>query len=124
MHCYNHRTTPAIAVCRACGKGVCQGCAHDTGTGIACRDSCEARVQLLNRIVDNNERVMKTANEQARTAGVAGFVTGGVMLAVGWMMYERGQEIVALMCVGMGLPLALMSLGRLFRERYPMSKQE
>ena len=74
MNCYNHRTTPALAICRACGKGLCQGCAH-TGAAIACRDACESRVRLLGRIVDDNEKAMRTANAQTRSAGLFGFIT-------------------------------------------------
>jgi len=40
MKCYNHPEREAVAVCRACGKAVCQECGLETGNGIACRQSC------------------------------------------------------------------------------------
>ena len=42
MKCYNHSGREAVAVCRACGKAVCQECGLETGNGIACRQICTA----------------------------------------------------------------------------------
>jgi len=124
MNCFNHRTSPAIGICKSCGKGVCQGCAVDTGNGLACRDSCESRVRLLTRMVDNNAKVMKTANAQSRSAGIYGLITGSVFLAMGWYAYTANQMMLVILLGGIGLPLLLIGLVRLFGERYPVAADE
>lgn len=40
MHCYQHRETEALAVCRSCGRGVCVACSHEGPEGITCSDGC------------------------------------------------------------------------------------
>jgi hypothetical protein len=124
MNCFNHRTSPALGICKSCGKGVCQGCVEDTGNGLACRDSCEARVRLLTRLVDNNARVMKTANSQTRTTGLYGLIMGSVFLGTGWLAYTANQMMLVLLLAGVGSPLLILGLIRLFWERYPVAAEE
>jgi hypothetical protein len=40
MKCYNHSEREAVAICRACGKAVCQECGLETENGFACQQSC------------------------------------------------------------------------------------
>jgi hypothetical protein len=124
MNCFNHRTSPAIGICKSCGKGVCQGCAVDTGNGLACRDSCESRVRLLTRMVDNNAKVMKTANAQTRSAGIYGLITGLVFLAMGGLAYTANEMTLVILLGGIGLPLVLLSVVRLFGHRFPVAAEE
>lgn len=51
MECFEHANSPAVGICRVCGRGVCHGCVRDTGHGLACSDACEKEVmdgQLIN----------------------------------------------------------------------------
>lgn len=122
MNCFYHYESPAVGVCRSCGKGVCRDCAAEVKNGIACRDMCEERVELLNAIVDNNSRVVKVAKLQSRRAGRAllffgaafgaagvallpqSIVLGGIMTALGAMYgyfgYSRIKEQKALKVPG------------------------
>ena len=38
--------------CKACHKGLCLECAHDTKNGLACVDTCIDEVKRLNRVND------------------------------------------------------------------------
>ena len=40
MKCFNHLEREAVAICKACGKAVCQECGLETENGIACQQSC------------------------------------------------------------------------------------
>jgi hypothetical protein len=40
MKCFKHQTREAVAICKACGRGVCSSCALESENGIACRQSC------------------------------------------------------------------------------------
>jgi hypothetical protein len=52
MNCFNHRDQAAVAVCKACGKGLCPECLAQVGSSIACRDSCENRAAVLDSLID------------------------------------------------------------------------
>jgi len=40
MKCYNHPERDSVAICKACGKGICHECARESENGIACQQSC------------------------------------------------------------------------------------
>ena len=49
MKCYRHRDKDAIAICKNCGKGLCDECAVEVGKGIACKSDCVSEVESINR---------------------------------------------------------------------------
>lgn len=69
MNCFNHSGAPAVAICKACSKGLCAGCAVDVGGGIACRNSCEVEVEKITRLVrlnaDRGSKVLSMSNPYA-----------------------------------------------------------
>ena len=40
MKCFTHQEIEAVAVCKACGKAVCNECAIESENGISCQQSC------------------------------------------------------------------------------------
>jgi hypothetical protein len=118
-NCFNHRTTPAVGICKSCGKGVCPACAADTGHGLACRDACEERVDLLDRMVARNARVLRAADAQSRSSGLYLLATGAVFLACGWWGYASGNGFLTLFCGGLGLIAVIFGLLRITTERFP-----
>jgi hypothetical protein len=44
MKCFTHRDTDAVAVCKQCGKAVCENCMVVGATGISCRGACAEQV--------------------------------------------------------------------------------
>lgn len=66
MRCFIHREKEAIAVCRACGKGLCPECGTDTGRGLGCRGICEQEirdyVQLIDRSIEFNKKGVGAVN--------------------------------------------------------------
>ncbi len=40
MKCCNHPASDAVAICKTCGRAVCQECMLESENGIACRQSC------------------------------------------------------------------------------------
>lgn len=55
MKCYNHPEKDAVAVCKACGKAVCQTCGIETRNGFACQQSC------VDNLAGTNELRLKQA---------------------------------------------------------------
>jgi hypothetical protein len=123
MNCFGHRNSAAVAICRACGRGACANCARETEHSVACSEICESRVRLMDQIVNNNVRVMKVANSQNWMHGMYGLFAGCIFLAMSGFAYLSGQMMMVFMLAGIGLPLALLGLTRLF-QNYPVVRQE
>ena len=58
MRCYRHPETAAVGMCKACHKGLCQNCAADTESGLACKDEHEETVLGYERLVNTQARAM------------------------------------------------------------------
>jgi hypothetical protein len=55
MRCYIHQDKEAIAICRACCKGLCPDCSVDVGRGLACRSgNCEQVTRDYIALLDRN----------------------------------------------------------------------
>ena len=50
MKCFNHPEKDAAAICLACGRGVCPGCAIASENGIACKQSCAENLAAENAL--------------------------------------------------------------------------
>jgi hypothetical protein len=119
VNCFAHQTAPAVGICRACGKGVCAGCAADTGAGLGCKDSCEERVLLLGRIVDSNAGMVRAADRQTWSSGMLGVVMGVLFLAIAVWTHKEAHVVMTTMLGGMGLILLGHGFVRLTAERFP-----
>lgn len=60
MHCYNHKDKEAICTCHSCNKGLCSDCSVEVSSVMACKDSCEERVQNIVYLVNKNIRALKS----------------------------------------------------------------
>jgi hypothetical protein len=80
MKCFNHHDQEAFSVCKNCHKALCDACAVDVGDGIACRNSCEQRVQALNVLQRRGERALKTAAPSMYGTAAFLFLIGAVFL--------------------------------------------
>jgi len=119
VNCFAHQTLPAVGICRACAKGVCAACAADTGAGLACQDSCEERVLLLGRMVDNNAKAMRAADRQVWSSGMLGVVMGALFLAFAAWIHKDVHLVVVSMLGVMGLIFLGHGFFRLVAERLP-----
>ena len=81
MNCFNHPEKPAIGVCKSCYKGLCAECVAPLPNGLACRDTCEARVTLMNQMIDNNQKVLAAAGLLA--APIEHEVSGAFLTPIG-----------------------------------------
>ena len=58
MKCANHLEKEAVAICRACGKAICQDCWLESENGIACQQSC------AKSLAEKNELFVRLAEHQ------------------------------------------------------------
>jgi len=63
MNCYTHNDAYAIGICKACAKALCMECAHDTGNGLACKDTCIEEVNAVNEIMERTKMMYSIGKE-------------------------------------------------------------
>ena len=85
MNCYRHPSRPAVGSCKACSKGLCLECAHDTKNGLACVETCIEEVKRQNRITDLSlvlmEKYLQANSGLPRLALhiIAGVILGAIL---------------------------------------------
>lgn len=68
MRCYYHRDVDAVATCRNCCRGLCEGCAAEVNKVSACRGRCEDDVASVQRLLGLSDQAFTTAGRQLRIA--------------------------------------------------------
>jgi hypothetical protein len=89
MRCFYHGDVEAVAVCKACGHGICHDCCAEVGNGGACRNRCEGDVAALNKIIERNRTVYSKASALHRRNGWLFIVAG---LAFGLVIFYLGSD--------------------------------
>jgi hypothetical protein len=87
--------------------------------GLACRNSCESRVDLINRIVDLNRRVLVAANTQVRTASSFLLILGLIFLGFATWGYSSHNRLLTPFFGVFGLAFISFGLVRLYSGRFP-----
>lgn len=101
MKCFNHNAAEAVGVCKSCGKGLCHKCAAELPNGIACKDSCEKRVNLLNSMIDGSANVMSASNKQIKNMAYFAIVFGFLFIVLGVILFVK-DEVTGILFVAMG----------------------
>ncbi len=123
MNCYNHRQTAAIGLCKSCGKALCPDCIEEVPDGLACKASCVERVKLLNRIVDNNQRILAVTNVHIRSNTVFLIIMGSLFGLFGLVPFWITGKPFSLFFTLMGALFLVSGLLRLRpKARYPEIK--
>ena len=116
MNCFNHQDRPAVCICRSCAKALCPECLTELQNGNACTNSCEERVDLINQMIDNNNKIMSAANTKGKGAAIFIIIMGAIF--AGWGIFDKD---VFCLCLGaVFLIYGVFSLRP--KERYPEVK--
>lgn len=126
MNCFNHRDKPAIGLCKACGKAVCGDCLAELPNGIACKGSCENRVNLINRIIDRNSKIMMAARRQVRYSGLFNMLLGiGFLIFAVWAYVQLEHIFLPYFFGFLGILFFVAGILTLSRkEQYPKPDQQ
>lgn len=112
MKCYNHQAD-AVGICKSCSKGICMDCAVDVGNGIACQNSCEQSVKIINEIVDKGSKVnIKPRAIFFRQAFLMGLL-GGFFIVFGVVI----QKSMANFTVPIGIIFLIWMMFSIFNGR-------
>ena len=114
MNCFNHSSEPAVGLCKSCFKALCRDCAVEVENGLACKKAnCQARVKLINRILDNNKRVLSAGNVQNRIGGWVSIAIGAIFLAAACLCFAFVNAIIGMFSVLAGVVFLVSGLYRL-----------
>jgi hypothetical protein len=129
MECYYHREVSAVGICKSCHKGVCEQCAVDVGSGLACRGECEHVVSSLNEYIKRNIDMMTNVRNlqgyYARVYRIFGFVLGvlGVMAIALGMAAPRGNPFLLILgFLPLILGIGLFALGTKVKTAFRQGK--
>ena len=86
MRCYYHREADAVAMCRHCGRGLCDACAAEVNKVSACRDRCEADVAALQTMLARSDSAFGTAARQLRIAAFICVLFAGLFVVLSRQM--------------------------------------
>jgi hypothetical protein len=103
MNCFNHPDRPAVGVCKNCCKGLCADCAATLPNGLACRETCEEQVALLNQAADDNRKLIATVKAQTRSFGGFLLILGVAYFLLGLVGHSGARVVVGLVVGGYGL---------------------
>ena len=120
MNCFNHRDRPAIGLCKSCGKALCGDCVAELANGLACKGSCEARVNMINHMLDSNAQVISAARHQVRSSGIISLVLGLGCLVFAVWAYREMKSFLPYFIALTGVAAVVTGLLRLSRrQQYP-----
>ena len=131
MNCFNHRNIPAIGLCKSCGKGLCEDCAAELATGIACKAACENAVDLhssevqniLSTMLELDKRISRTSRNQIRSSGVIALLLGiGLLIFAVWAYREIGSLIPYFLGMYGILSLAMGILRLNWQKEYSLTE--
>ena len=124
MNCFNHAEKNAIGICKSCGKGLCAECLVALPNGLACKNACEDRVTLINRIIDINQKMVVAANAQVRSSGLFVLILGSLFVGLGLTPFIVGGSKFPLIFAVLGAPFLVFGIMRLVTrsQRFPEIK--
>jgi hypothetical protein len=96
VRCFNHSTSEAVGICRACGKGLCADCAVDLGFGLSCRGEHEQRVAANDALLTKSAQLQDTAG-RAKYAAPVFFGFMGAVMSVYGLMYSKADMFLVLL---------------------------
>lgn len=115
MKCFNHHTDDAVAICKSCGKALCPQCAASLPNGIACKNNCEDRVNMLNLMIDNNNKVIATTNTNLKSYAVFSIILGALFISMGGLFYRTDVYFSAII-VTIGIAFLINGIRRNHRK--------
>ena len=90
MRCFYHQDREAVGECKSCNKGLCSECAVDLDKGLACRGRCEADVEAVIQLIDQNvrhmegvERIMQKRGSILKQNNATRYATGFLLSVAG-----------------------------------------
>lgn len=117
MNCYNHNEIPAVGICKHCNKGICPDCLSDTGDGLACKGHCLEEVNMINKLINHNKKVVKGTPGNWTSSGILYLVMGSIFILT-TVFYLRKIDLFlsAMGLLFMAYGIYVLNKGRAYKE--------
>lgn len=83
MNCYYHPDTTAVALCKACNRGLCVDCVVNVEPGSSCAGRCEEEVAAINILLERGKTAYKKTGVAYRRTAVFGLLMGLIFVLIG-----------------------------------------
>jgi hypothetical protein len=103
MKCYNHSARDAVAICRACGKAVCQGCVLETEYGFACQQRCTKTLSGINEHYVGQAAHLKNFKRMNFLGSLFSIGIGLLFIYFSFMGYGVVYDLILLLGAGFTL---------------------
>ena len=100
MKCFYHPEREAVAICRACGRGVCRACALETETGIACRPDCAEGLSEKRALHAGLADSLRSAKRLNILGSLFSIGMGVVFLYVSFLGFGLVYDLILLLGIG------------------------
>lgn len=115
MKCFNHKERDAVAICKYCGKGLCEECAVQIDDVISCKGKCEEKVRKQNELIDTSEKLTiktkKNVTQSYYGSAFLAFIVG--VFFIGIVLYEDFPEELNVFFLGCGVIMFVAAVLRL-----------
>lgn len=102
MKCFYHRERDAVALCKACNRGVCHECAMDVPPSTACKSRCEGEVAALNLVMERGKTAYQKTGKAYRLVSIVALLIGGLFTILGLLPILLGQGYGAIIAAPIG----------------------
>lgn len=110
MKCYYDPTQDAVALCRACGRGLSHEHLTEVSTGVACKGRCEEQADVVNRMIERSASSSVASNQMIRRMPSAALGSGiflalmGLLFSIQGYQNDRGFTLkMGVICIAFGL---------------------
>lgn len=118
MKCFNHPEREAVAICRACGKAVCHGCAVETENGMACGQSCAVDLAVRNDMLTGQAAQLKNTRRMNLLGAFFSIGMGLLFFSFSFAGHGLVYDLIGLLGLGFagyGVAALLVNLVIMFK---------
>lgn len=121
MDCYNHSNVSAVGICKSCGRALCHDCIVEVEDGLACKSKCEAKVEIINKILNSNSKILGATKNRVKTAAISGIILGiGFCIFGIWSYFELRDSFLPYFLGSIGIVIFISSVLNFSRShKYP-----
>jgi hypothetical protein len=109
MKCYYHKENPAVGICQACYRGICQDCVAIQESSICCNNIiCKERTNNLFTVINTNINAAKS--RKVRSSYIFEIIMGILFIIIGYLFFSPGDNSFAIVFIIMGLTYFLYGI--------------
>jgi hypothetical protein len=111
MNCFLHSSTPAVACCKSCGRGICASCSQDLQFAVVCSAACAKDASEARELAGRSRLVYGIGSPRRRipTAVLVYGLISLLLLGLGLLPLIIGKRPEWVL-TSMGLVIALVAI--------------